>query len=417
MEPDNMARRQFQRLTAAQIGKLKSRPGRHSDGDGLYLDVTDEGVTSWTFRYTMSGRPERNMGLGPVRDISLAAARELAADARRLKRAGIDPLEQRRAQRAAAALEAARTMTFRECGERYIAAYRDGWRNAEHRRQWSTTLASYAYPKIGNLPVAAVDVGLVLKVIEPLWRTRTETASRLRGRIELVLDWATARGYRVGENPARWKGHLENLLPRRHAVQKVRHLPAVPYAELPLLTIELRAERGIPARTLEFLILTAARSNEVLGARWDEVDWEGRLWTVPPARMKGGKEHKVPISDRALSILQELAAVRLNDLIFPGVREDRPLSKTTLIRTLRRLGQAEAAVHGFRASFATWSAERTNYPHEIREAALAHAVSSAVERAYTRTTMLDRRRRLMTDWAAFCEGASPDGEVIELRAS
>jgi integrase len=416
MEPDNMARRQFQRLTAARVNRLKSKPGRHPDGDGLYLDVTDEGVQSWTFRFTMAGR-ERNMGFGPLRDISLAAARELAADARRLKRAGLDPLEQRRAARVAAALEAARAMTFRQCAEAYIAAHAAGWRNAEHRRQWSATLASYAYPKIGHLPVAAVDVGLVLKIVEPLWRTRTETASRLRGRIELVIDWATARGYRTGENPARWKGHLENLLPRRRAVQKVKHLAAVPYTEVPALMAQLRAADDIPAHALEFLILTAARSGEAIGARWDEIDRPSRLWTIPAERMKGGREHKVPLSDRTVVILEEMAALRVSDLVFPGRDADRPLSKTTPVRVLRRLGHREAVVHGLRSSFATWAAERTNYPHEIREAALAHAIPSAVERAYRRTTMLDRRRRLMADWAAYCgSGGALLAEVVPFAA-
>jgi integrase len=402
-----MARRQFQRLTAAQVSKLKSKPGRHPDGDGLYLDVTDEGVASWTYRFTMLGRSERNMGLGPLRDIGLADARGLAADARRLKRAGIDPLEQRRAARVAVALEAARAMTFRQCAEAYIEAHKAGWRNAEHRRQWSATLASYAYPKIGHLPVSAVDVGLVLKIIEPLWRTRTETASRLRGRIELVLDWATARGYRQGENPARWRGHLENLLPRRRAVQKVKHLSAVPYSEVPALMAQLRGADEIPARCLEFTILAAARSGETLGARWPEIDLSARLWTVPAEHMKGGREHLVPLVDRTVAILEAQAALRINDLVFPGRDEDRPLSKTTLIRVLRRLGHREAVVHGFRASFATWAAERTSYPHEVREAALAHAIPSAVERAYRRTTMLDRRRRLMADWAAYCCSGGP----------
>jgi integrase len=416
MEPDNMARRQFQRLTAARVSKLKTTPGRHPDGDGLYLDVSPEGVASWTYRFTMLGH-ERNMGLGPLRDVGLAEARELAADARRLKRAGIDPLEQRRAARVAAALEAARAMTFRQCAEAYIAAHTAGWRNAEHRRQWSATLATYAYPKIGHLPVAAVDVGLVLKIIEPLWRTRTETASRLRGRIELVIDWATARGYRTGENPARWKGHLENLLPRRRAVQKVKHLAAVPYAEVPELMAQLRAADDIPARCLEFLILTGARSGEAIGARWDEIDLPAWLWVVPAERMKGGKEHPVPLADRPVAILEEMAALRINDFVFPGRDEDRPLSKTTPVRVLRRLGHLEAVVHGFRSSFATWAAERTNYPHEIREAALAHAIPSAVERAYRRTTMLDRRRRLMADWAAYCcSGAALPAEVVPFAA-
>jgi integrase len=420
-----MKRRQYRRLTAAAVGKLKSVSGRHPDGDGLYLDVTRELVASWSYRFTMPGKAERNMGLGPLRQVTLAEARELANAARRLKQSGVDPIDHRRMQRLTVAAEAAKVVTFRQCALSYIEDHRDKWRNAAHGRQWSTTLSSYAFPRIGHLPVAAIDTGLVLQVLKPIWRKTPETASRLRGRIEAILDWAAVSKYRSGENPSRWRGHLEHMLPKRSELQPVEHLAALPYDELPALMTVLRQQKGIPARALEFTILTAARRGEVLGAKWSEFDLSASLWTVPAERMKAHREHQVPLSGRALEILEEMAATRQSGFVFPGTGEGRPLGQMALINVLRRLGYKDASVHGARASFMTWAAEQTNYAREIREAALAHAVPTALEKSYRRTTFFDRRRRLMDEWARYCSGAVPvapdtaedaEGIVVPLRA-
>jgi integrase len=419
-----MKRRQYRRLTAAAAGKLKSVPGRHPDGDGLYLDVTKELVASWSYRYTMSGKAERNMGLGPLRQVTLAEARQLADDARRLKQSNVDPIDHRRMQRLTVAAEAAKVVTFRQCAEQYIEDHRDKWTNAVHAWQWSATLASYAYPRIGQLPVDAIDTGLVLQVLKPIWRKTPETASRLRGRIEAILDWAAVSEYRSGENPARWKGHLQHKLPSRSELQPVEHLSALPYDEVPTLMAALRQQRGIAARALEFTILTAARRGEVLGAQWSEFDLSANLWVIPGGRMKAGREHQVPLSGRALEILNEMAAARQSGLVFPGTGEGRPLGQMALINVLRRMGYSVTA-HGARASFMTWAAEQTNYAREIREAALAHAVPTALEKSYRRTTFFDRRRRLMDEWACYCSGAAPvapdiaedaEGIVVPLRA-
>jgi integrase len=410
-----MKRRQYRRLTAAAVNKQKSVPGRHPDGDGLYLDVTKELVASWSYRFTMPKKAERNMGLGPLRQVTLAEARQLADDARRLKKSGADPIDHRRMQRLTVAAEAAKAVTFRQCAEQYIEDHRDKWTNAVHARQWPATLASYAYPRIGNLPVAAIDTALVLQVLKPIWRKTPETASRLRGRIEAILDWAAVSEYRSGENPARWRGHLEHKLPSRSELQPVEHLAALPYNELPELMAALRQQKGIPARALEFAILTAARRGEVLGAQWPEIDLPASLWVIPGERMKAGREHRVPLSGRALEILKEMADARQGGFVFPGTGEGRPLGRMALINVLRRLGYKDVTAHGGRASFMTWSAEQTNYAREIREAALAHAVPTALEKSYRRTTFFDRRRRLMGEWARYCSELAPAADVVALH--
>ncbi len=276
-----------------------------ADGGGLYLLVAAGGSRSWIYRYRQGGRL-RDMGLGPVHTVNLAEAREKARLCRLLRLDGGDPLDARSAQRSAARIDAAKAMTFRQCAEAYIAAHRAAWRNPKHAAQWPATLAAYVYPVFGSLPVAAVDTGLVAKAIEPIWATKPETAGRVRGRIESVLDWAATRGYRTGANPARWRGHLENLLPARSKMATIAHHAALPYAELPAFMAELRRQQGAGARALEFAILTAARTGEVIGAAWPEIDLSGRLWTIPAARMKGGREHRVPLADAALAILEEM---------------------------------------------------------------------------------------------------------------
>ena len=309
-------------------------------------------------------------------------------------------------------------MTFRQCGAKYIAANKVGWKNARHAVQWPSTLETYVYPKIGDLPIDRIEVAHVMKVLEPIWTSRPETASRVRGRIETTIDWATARGYRKGENPARWKGHLQNLLPARNKVASVKHLPALPYAELPSFMGRLRELPGIDARALEFAILTAARSGEVIGARWAEIDLAARMWIIPPGRMKRHREHRVPLSDRAIEILESLP--REGELVFIGRRAGKPLSEIAPLRTLRGLGRDDVTVHGFRSTFRDWGSEQTAYPSEMCEMALAHAVSNKVEAAYRRGDMLEKRRRLMADWAAYCASPGParaGDNVIGLRAA
>ena len=382
------------RLTALKVSRAKL-PGMYADGGGLYLQIT-EGGASWVYRYMLNGRA-REMGLGPLALFGLQEARAKAQDARRLRHEGVDPIEHRRTARAQQQLDAAKAVTFQQCAERYIASHRAGWRHAKHVEQWESSLQRLAFPVIGALPVQAINTALVMNVIEAIWDEKPETASRVRGRIESILDWAKARGYRTGENPARWKGHLKNLLPPRSKVRMVEHYAAMPYDQLPALMVELRVQDGIDARALEFTILTAARVSEAVGARWSEIS--GDVWTIPADRMKGGKPHRVPLSRRAMDLLKALP--RNGDLIFPGPKLGRALNINAPRKLLIDMGHS-VTVHGFRSSFRDWVAERTSYPNHVAEAALAHAVADKVEKAYRRTDLFEKRRRLMADWAAWC---------------
>lgn len=411
------------RLTALKVAHASRKPGMYADGGGLYLQVS-EGGASWIYRYMLKG-VAREMGLGPLALYGLKEARLKALDARRLRHEGIDPIDTRRAARAQAKLDAAKALTFKQCAEAYIKAHRAGWRNAKHAAQWDATLATYAGPIIGSLPVQAIDTALVTKVLEQevrdasdkpataLWTAKPETASRLRGRIESILDWARVRGYRDGENPARWRGHLDKLLPARAKVRRVEHHAALPYAELPDFMTELLRHQGIAARALEFAILTAARTGEVIGACWGEVDLAAKLWTVPAGRMKAGKEHRVPLSARAIAILEEMkplsdactggehAGEQTGTPVFPGGKRGQPLSNMAFLMLLRRMKRNDLTAHGFRSTFRDWAAERTNFPSEVAEMALAHTVSSKVEQAYRRGDLFERRRRMMAAWATF----------------
>jgi integrase len=313
-------------------------------------------------------------------------------------------------------LDAAKAVNFKECAARYIASHRAGWRNPKHAAQWEATLATYAEPVIGGLSVQAVDTALVLKVLEPIWTVKPETAGRVRGRIESILDWAKVRGYRAGENPARWRGHLDKLLLPHSKVRRVEHHAALPYAELPGFLVSLREQEGIAARALEFAILTAARTGEVLSARdGGEIDLLDKTWTLPATRMKAGKEHRVPLSARALAILKEMQAHRHPDdaFVFPGAKPGRPLSNMAFLMLLRRMGRSNVTVHGFRSSFRDWAAERTNFPAEVAEMALAHTVSDKTVAAYNRSDLFDRRRRLMAAWATFC--TAPEQKAQRMR--
>src|SRR5215469_10882407 len=399
------------KLSSVDVARSKKR-GYYGDGGGLYLLVGPNGAKSWVFRFRKEGKL-REMGLGPLHTIGLAEARQKAQDCRRKRLDGIDPIEAKRAALATARLDDAKTMTFRQCAESYIKAHRAGWRNPKHAEQWPSTLATYVYPVFGALPVQAIDVGLVLKALEPIWTVKPETASRVRGRIESVLDWAVARGYRKGENPARWRGHLENLLPARSKVQRVEHHAALPYPEIGSFMAELRQRDGTAALAFEFAILTAARTSEAVGARWGEVDLAQRLWTVPPERMKAGKLHRVPLSDAALTILEKMGNIRQSDFVFPGAKADQPLSNMALAMTLRRMGRGDLTVHGFRSTFRDWAAERTDFPTQVAEMAVAHVVGDKVEAAYRRGDLFQKRRALADAWASFC-GAVPAGNVVSL---
>jgi integrase len=408
------------RLTALKIEKAKE-PGMYADGGGLYLRVTPEGARNWVLRFMLDRRP-RWMGLGPLKLYGLAEARAKALDARRKRHEGIDPIDARRVERARKQLDAAKAITFKQCAEAYINAHRAGWRNDKHAAQWPATLEKYAYPVLGALPVQAVDTGLVLKVLEPIWTEKPETASRLRGRIESTLDFAKVRGYRDGENPARWRGHLAKLLPARSKVREVEHHAALPYAELPAFLVSLREQEGIAARALEFLILTATRTGEVIGARWNEIDLLGKTWTVPAERMKAHREQRVPLSTRTLAILQDMHGLRSGDdpkaFVFPGAKSGKPLSNMAFLMLLRRMGRGDLTAHGFRSTFRDWAAERTNFPSEVAEMALAHVVGNKVEAAYRRGDLFEKRRRLMGAWADFLSKAPADSaKVFSLRGS
>ena len=415
--------REVERLSRRKIARLvkEPRPGRHADGDGLYLQTPE---VSWISLFRFEGK-RHELGLGPYPRVSLEAARVEHAEVRRLLGKGVNPLAERRKKCAEAKLDVAKAMTFKQCTEAYFTAHRAGWRNEKHAVQWSATLSTYAYPIIGALPVQAIDTALVMKVLEqevrgapdkpgaPFWTARTETASRLRGRIESVLDYARVRTWRTGENPARWRGHLDKLLPKPSKVQTVAHHAALPYAELPAFMAELRKQDGIAARGLEFLVLTATRTSEVLGARWDEIDLKAKLWTVPPERMKAGKEHRVPLSARAVAILEEMQGLE-EPYLFPGKRA-APMNNQIFLSLLRRMNRAGLTAHGFRSTFRDWAAERTTFPSEMAEMALAHAVSSKVEAAYRRGDLFERRARMMAAWSAFA-AVDKAGEVVPLTA-
>jgi integrase len=403
--------RQTERLSDLAVRRSK-KPGFYADGRQLYLQVSPSGSKSWLFRFARKGR-EHWMGLGPYPDVSLAEARQNAFEARRLLREGVDPIDARRTARNAARLEEARGLTFKDCAERYIAAHEAGWRNAKHRAQWRSTLETYAFPALGELPVAAIDTALVMKVLEPIWQAKPETAGRVRGRMESVLDWAAARNYRTSDNAARWRGHLDKLLPARSRLARVQHHAALPWRNLPAFMAELRGQTGTSARALEFAILTAGRTGEVIGATWGEIDEGAKVWTVPAERMKGGRTHRVPLCERALEILKSLP--REGDHVFGGARAGKPLSQMALLMTLRRMKRNDLTVHGFRSTFRDWAAECTSFPREVAEAALAHGIPDKVEAAYRRGDLFERRRQLMKVWSRYCSSGVATGAVVPIR--
>ena len=408
-------RRQRDRLTDRKIQTLKN-PGFYADGGNLYLDHKDPPSKNWVLRYTRAGRTHDH-GLGAYPAVSLAEAR-LTRDAALAKlRTGIDPVEERRATKLASKLGQAKAMTFRQCGEAFFAAHEKSWTNAKYAAQWRQPLEAYVYPVFGDSPVAAIDTALVMRAIEPLWGSKTETASRLRGRVENILNWATTRGFRNGENPARWRGHIENLLPKRSKIAPAKSFAALPYGELPGFMTELAQKTGLGALALRFTILTAARTGEVLKARWDEIDLAEKLWIIPGERMKARREHRVPLSEPALEVLMAVRRLPPSLFVFPGHPPQRPVSPPVMLEVMHRMGRAGLTVHGFRSCFRDWAAERTGFPAELAEMALAHSVGTKVEQAYRRSDLFEKRREMMRHWAAYCTGPVPAGGVVSLAGA
>lgn len=410
------------KLSQLKIDRLRTI-GIYGDGAGLSMKVTRGGSKSWIFRYMLEGKAHW-MGLGSYPDVSLAEARDKAAELRKMTRQGIDPLAQKQREASVIRAAIAKAITFDDASEQYIIAHAPSWKNAKHVDQWRNTLKTYASPVIGNIDVAAIDTGHIMRILEKdqFWTSKTETASRVRGRIESVLDWATVRKYRAGENPARWKGHLDKLLPARTKVKKTEHHAALPWAEIGQFMKSLRSQAGTAARAVELAILTAARSGEVRGATWDEIDLDAGIWIVPAERMKAKREHRIPLSAQAVTLLRLQKEAYPMSLVFPGAKvkdgKQSPLSDMSLTAVLRRMERNDITVHGFRSCFRDWAAESTAYPNEMVEMALAHTISNKVEAAYRRGDMFDKRRRMMADWAAFCDLIiKPSDNVIPMNTA
>jgi integrase len=395
--------RPVNRLSAAWVAKAKT-PGLFTDGGGLYLQVSPAGTRSWIYRYR-AGAKSHDLGLGPQRLVTLAEARKkaLALGLQRLN--GIDPLAERRR----AKQPQQKDVTFAECAELYIRAKRDGWKGDASEAQWRASLLTHVFPVIGKLPVRDITTGHVLSVLSPIWTEKTETASRIRQRIEAVLSYAKTAGYRSEDNPATWRGHLENLLARPSDLKKPVHHAALDAAEIPDLLAALRKRQAISARAIEFLVYTCTRSNETIQAVWDEI--VGDVWVIPASRMKGGEEHRIPLPAPAMALLGRMREWRQGPFIFPGQTADRPLSKNTLRLMLEAVGYGRGSLHGMRAVFSTWAHEKAEFPSEVIEACLAHKVGNAVERAYRRGTFFAKRRELMEAWGAFCMAPATGGEI------
>ena len=399
------------RLSDTFLRSKNLTAGLYHDGDGLYLQVKNGG-RSWVLRYMFDG-VRRYMGLGRQSKISLAKARAAAKECHALIATGVDPIEQRRKLATVARIEAAKSVTFEAAARSFIKSKKAEWRNAKHAAQWESTLATYAYPVIGSLPVQAIDTGLILKILEPIWTEKTETATRVRQRIESTLDWATALKYRVGDNPARWRGHLEKLLPSPSKIRTVKHFEALPFEEIPQFFEDLRKRKTASARALAFTIITAARTGETRFATYDEIDFVKGVWTVPKERMKSGREHRVPLSKEALALLRE--AKSRSGLIFPN-EDGEPMSDATMRKYLQEnMERPGLTVHGFRSSFRDWVSERTQVAGEIAEAALAHVIGDKTEKAYKRGDVLERRRQLMDMWSRYCvDGASSTAKILPM---
>lgn len=391
--------RMLNRLTAVQVTRTK-KPGFYSDGGGLYLQITRTLAKSWLFRYMRRG-VSRGMGLGPVHTVSLADARIKALEVRKMLIEGVDPLEAKKEKRQAERRERLKSLPFRDCANQYIEAHRKSWKNEKHAAQWGSTIEAYANPIIGNLMVAEIDTDEIVRVLEPIWADKTETATRLRGRIESILAWATVRGYRTGLNPARWKGHLDHLLPKPSRLRKKNHHAALPYAEAPAFMQTLRQQEGAAVRALQLVILTASRTNEVIAARKSEFDLQAKIWTIPAERMKAKREHRVPLSSTALDLVKPLIDISASEFLFPAAKGNGHLSNMAMLQLLKRMKREDLTVHGFRSTFKDWARETTDYAREVSEAALAHIIGDQTEAAYARGDLFMKRTRLMQDWADY----------------
>lgn len=392
------------KFSADQVDKIAT-VGSHADGKGLYLQVAANGTKSWIYRYQLAGR-RRNMGLGGYPNITLAKARK-ARDHYQLRvKAGIDPLEEKRKAREQATLEykeqTALLMTFQRCAEEFIEQKRPEWKNRKHAQQWENTLETYAYPVIGAMSVQHIENDHILEILQPVWITKTETATRVRNRIELILDYASTLKYREGDNPARWRGNLANLLPKPAKIKKVKHHAAIKYDEMPAFMAKLSARRGTASNALAFTILTASRTSETLEAKWSELDMDKNLWIIPADRMKSGKEHRELLTAPAMAILAEMRLSRISDYVFPGQKKGKPLSNMSMANVLKRMDRKDVTVHGFRSAFRDWIAEKTNYPDRLAEKALSHTLKDGAEAAYQRGDLLEKRATMMGAWARYC---------------
>jgi integrase len=384
-------------LTKVKVETL-SKPGKYIDANGLYLTIAKSLSKSWIYRYQINGK-RREMGLGPCIQVSLKEAREKAGDARKTQNQGLDPKIERDKLK-----PTSDAMTFDQCAEAYISSHESSWRNAKHVSQWRNTLKTYATPIIGSLPVDQVDTSLVMQIIEPIWKTKTETATRVRGRIESVISWAMVKDYHPGPNPALWRGHIDQLLPKRSKIQPVKHHTSMPYNEIQAFMGKLQAKDSVSAKALELTIFTAVRTSEALNAKWNEIDFDNRLWTIPAERMKASREHRVPLSNQAITLLENLS--RTNDYLF-SVREDKPMSNMAMLTFLKKqMNQPTLTVHGFRSTFRDWAAEVSTFPRELAESALAHVLSDKTEAAYQRGDLLSKRRAMIQSWCDFCLGDS-----------
>lgn len=399
------------KLTARTV-ETKKTPGYYSDGGNLYLRVSQNLTKTWAFYYKKEGK-RTEMGFGSVSNVTLEQARDKADQLRKQLSNGIDPLTERQQQENERKAQRAKFMTFQQCADAYINAHKAGWKNLKHIQQWQNTLAQYAFPVFRDLDVKSIDTGLITKCLEPIWLTKNETAGRVRGRIESILDWATVHKYREGVNPARWRGHLDKLLAKPSKVQKTEHHSALPYTDINGFIDQLHQQDGIAAKCLEFTILTAARTGETIGATWDEIDWGAKTWTIPAIRMKAEREHRVPLSAHALTILNDMAGVRLNDYVFPSNKKG--LSNMAMLAVLKRMDRADITVHGFRSTFRDWAAESTSYPGEVVEMALAHAIKNLTEAAYRRGDLMEKRSRLMEEWARYCKTSRMIGDVVPIN--
>lgn len=395
--------RPLNKLNSFQVKQLikASKANFYSDGGGLYLQVSKLGTGSWVFRYEIDQR-RRAMGLGSTTTVSLADARIAALEARQLLQQRLDPLQQKQEAESTRKKNLAKMQTFNQCAAAYIKTKKSEWKNEKHHQQWENTLATYVSPIFGNLPVAEIDTNLILKALEPIWTEKNETATRLRGRIEKVLDWAKVRGFRDGENPARLKGHIDTLMPGISRRRRTQHHPALPYIEIQGFITTLREQQEVSALALEFCILTATRTSETMNAMWAEINTEEKVWTIPAERMKAAKEHRVPLSDRCCAILEHMKKYS-SHYIFPGRNKGKPLSNMAFTMLLRRLGFDHITMHGFRSTFRDWASEVTHHPSQVAEMALAHTIGNAVEAAYRRGDLFEKRRLLMADWADYID--------------